>query len=53
MAKDLIDSYKKIVNADLKNVLFIEERNITKYLLIADLMISDTSSVVYEFLPFR
>jgi len=33
-----------------KNVLFIEERNIIKYLLIADLMISDTSSVVYEFL---
>ncbi len=33
-----------------ENVLFIEERNIIKYLLIADLMISDTSSVVYEFL---
>ena len=49
MAEDLIDSYKKL-SMRFKNVLFIEERNIIKYLLIADLMISDTSSVVYEFL---
>jgi CDP-ribitol ribitolphosphotransferase len=49
MAKDLIDSYKKL-SKGFENVLFIEERNIIKYLLIADLMISDTSSVVYEFL---
>jgi hypothetical protein len=49
MAKNLIDSYKKL-SMSFKNVLFIEERNIIKYLLIADLMISDTSSVVYEFL---
>jgi len=49
MAENLIDSYKKL-SMRFKNVLFIEERNIIKYLLIADLMISDTSSVVYEFL---
>ena len=49
MAEDLIDSYKKL-SMRFKNVLFIEERNIIKYLLISDLMISDTSSVVYEFL---
>ena len=49
MADDLIDSYKKL-SMSFENVLFIEERNIIKYLLIADLMISDTSSVVYEFL---
>jgi len=49
MAEDLIDSYKKL-SMSFENVLFIEERNIIKYLLIADLMISDTSSVVYEFL---
>ena len=49
MAENLIDSYKKL-SMSLENVLFIEERNIIKYLLIADLMISDTSSVVYEFL---
>ena len=41
MAKDLIDSYKKL-SMCFENVLFIEERNIIKYLLIADLMISDT-----------
>jgi CDP-glycerol glycerophosphotransferase (TagB/SpsB family) len=49
MAEDMIDSYKKL-SKGFENVLFIEERNIIKYLLIADLMISDTSSVVYEFL---
>ena len=49
MAKNLIDSYKKL-SMSFENLLFIEERNIIKYLLIADLMISDTSSVVYEFL---
>ena len=49
MAKDLIKSYKEL-SMRYENILFIEERNIIKYLLIADLMISDTSSVVYEFL---
>jgi CDP-ribitol ribitolphosphotransferase len=49
MSEDMIDSYKKL-SMSFENVLFIEERNIIKYLLIADLMISDTSSVVYEFL---
>ena len=49
MAKDLIKSYKEL-SMRSENILFIEERNIIKYLLIADLMISDTSSVVYEFL---
>ena len=49
MQKDLIDSYKKLATK-YDNIVFIEDRNILKYLLIADLMISDTSSVVYEFL---
>lgn len=49
MSEDLINKYKKI-SEKIDNVLFIEERNIIKYLLISDLMISDTSSVVYEFL---
>jgi len=49
MAKDLINQYKNIANK-FSNILFVQERNIIKYLLIADLMISDTSSVVYEFL---
>jgi CDP-ribitol ribitolphosphotransferase len=49
MSEDLIYKYKKITEKN-RNILFIEERNIIKYLLISDLMISDTSSVVYEFL---
>lgn len=49
MAQDLIDSYK-LLAYKLNNVLFEEERNIVKFLLMADVMISDTSSVVYEFL---
>ena len=49
MAEDLIVSYKKLAN-EVLNILFVEERNIIKYLLISDMLISDTSSVVYEFL---
>ena len=49
MSEELINKYKNVAKQN-DNVLFIEERNIIKYLLISDLMISDTSSVVYEFL---
>jgi len=49
MQKELINDYKKIAKKH-ENIVFVEERNISKYLLIADLLISDTSSVVYEFL---
>ncbi len=49
MQNDLIDTYKAL-SKNHENIIYIEDRNILKYLLIADLMISDTSSVVYEFL---
>ena len=49
IAKKLIADYKTIANK-YDNIVFIEDRNILKYLIISDLMISDTSSVVYEFL---
>ena len=49
MQKELIDDYKEVTKKH-ENIVFIEDRNISKYLLIADLLISDTSSVVYEFL---
>jgi len=49
MEKDLIDTYKNLAKK-YNNIVFVEDRNILKYLLIADLMISDTSSVIYEFL---
>ncbi|MEG9328824.1 CDP-glycerol glycerophosphotransferase family protein [Salinimicrobium catena] len=49
MAAETITQYKELA-ATKENILFEEEPNIIKYLLMADLMISDTSSVVYEFL---
>lgn len=49
MSSDLIYEYKALAK-EKSNVVFEEERNIIKFLLMADIMISDTSSVVYEFL---
>lgn len=49
MASDLISAYKKLAQEN-SNIIFEEERNIIKFLLMADIMVSDTSSVVYEFL---
>lgn len=49
MAEELIAAYKKLAE-ESTNIIFEEERNIIKFLLMADIMISDTSSVVYEFL---
>ena len=48
-ARKLREVYKQLA-AEIDNVVYETERNIIKYLLMADLMISDTSSVVYEFL---
>lgn len=51
---DLMDP--KVVQAyrdatqNFSNVSIIEDRNILKYLIMADMLISDTSSVVYEFI---
>ena len=44
-----IDAYKKLA-ATTPNIRFESERNIIKFLLMSDILISDTSSVVYEFL---
>ena len=49
IAKNLIVDYKYLANK-YDNILFIEEPNILKYLIISDIIISDTSSVVFEFL---
>lgn len=49
MAVELVEAYKFLANKT-ENIIFEEERNIIKFLLMADIMISDTSSVVYEFL---
>lgn len=49
MDRQVVDSYKAVTST-LQNVQIIEDRNILKYLIMADMLISDTSSVVYEFL---
>ncbi len=47
MDKSIIDSYKQLQSNRCK---IIENDDITKVMKISDIMISDTSSVVYEFL---
>tara|TARA_B110000977_G_scaffold122518_1_gene157389 strand:- start:570 stop:1604 length:1035 start_codon:yes stop_codon:yes gene_type:complete len=49
MEKELCEAYKRLAE-NHTNIIFVDDRNILKYLIISDLMISDTSSVVYEFL---
>lgn len=49
MAQDIVNKYIEVSNKH-NNIKIETERNITKFLLMADLLISDTSSVVYEFL---
>jgi CDP-ribitol ribitolphosphotransferase len=49
MDTSVIDLYKKAATTRT-NLSVIEEKNILKPMIMADLMISDTSSVVYEFI---
>lgn len=49
MAAETVEQYRKLASR-IDNIILEEEPNIVKFLLMADLMISDTSSVVYEFL---
>lgn len=44
-----INAYKTLAS-QYENLYFKEERNIIEQLLLADVLISDTSSVIYEFL---
>ena len=49
MDKDWIDNYKALAkNTD--TIVFQTENDITKFLLISDILVSDTSSVIYEFI---
>lgn len=48
MNSAVVDEYKRKA-ATRENVKIVEDRNILKTLIMADFMISDTSSVVYEF----
>ncbi|MGB5555668.1 MAG: CDP-glycerol glycerophosphotransferase family protein, partial [Flavobacteriaceae bacterium] len=49
MEQRWIDAYKNLASKH-QNILFKEDKNIIKFLLMADMLISDTSSVIYEFL---
>ncbi|HEX8562898.1 MAG TPA: CDP-glycerol glycerophosphotransferase family protein [Flavobacterium sp.] len=49
MAQEWLDAYQKLA-AEVPNIIYENEKNIVKFLLMADLLISDTSSVIYEFL---
>ena len=44
-----VDIYKKLAE-ECKDILFMSDTSVAKYQLMADIMISDTSSVIYEFL---
>lgn len=46
------DEYKALA-ASRDNIVFIPDFSVTKWMLMSDLMISDTSSTVYEFLLLR
>ncbi|WP_308991244.1 CDP-glycerol glycerophosphotransferase family protein [Mariniflexile litorale] len=49
MAQEWLDVYKDLAKIT-PNIIFQEEKNIIKFLLVADLLVSDTSSVIYEFI---
>lgn len=49
MAEEWVDKYKQLAEAT-ENIVYQNEKDITKFLIIGDLIVSDTSSVVYEFL---
>ena len=47
--KDWVEEYQQLAK-DVVNIVWIEDANLSKYTLASDVMISDTSSAVYEFL---
>lgn len=49
MNKKMVAEYKKL-GKEKYNIEVVDEINVIKFLIMSDIMISDTSSVVYEFL---
>lgn len=47
--KEWVDEYKQLTKEE-EHIVWIDDFNVTKYQLMSDVMISDTSSTVYEFL---
>jgi CDP-glycerol glycerophosphotransferase (TagB/SpsB family) len=44
-----LETYRQLANQE-EHIVFVDDFSVTKYMLMSDLMISDTSSTVYEFL---
>lgn len=49
MAEEWLVAYRELANEN-ERIVFQEEKNIIQFLLMADVLVSDTSSVIYEFL---
>lgn len=49
MSSKWLEAYEKLAKNTI-NIVFQTKKNIIKFLLMADILISDTSSVIYEFL---
>ena len=47
--QDLMDEYRSLAE-QTEGMLWIDDYTVTKYMLMADAMLSDTSSTIYEFL---
>ena len=49
MAEEWLSAYKELAT-NCERILFQEEKNIIKFLVMSDVLVSDTSSVIYEFI---
>ena len=49
MEQSWVEAYISL-SKEHKNIIYQTDKNIIKFLLISDLLISDTSSVIYEFI---
>ena len=47
--REWVDAYKELARGH-ENIVWIDDFTVTKYQIMADVMISDTSSTIYEFL---